>query len=296
MNKKLISIIICLILIMSCVTNVYAGIERESVTECSKAAQKIIKDFKGNVSSHTQALILADMEKLEIMGLLNDYKSISFAKENEDAVKCRSYIIDFDGISNIIEVLANTEEVFSVRITEDEKVNIYTETKDGKVYIDGYEVKMCTREEICNVKANDLIMPLATETWFQTSCPYGSASDYTYKQTSLCYNENEVKFNVALQKLTFSAFKGSLVKSVVGSLGITGAKRFASETVLKQLVKYNPESKAVSYSIDLYTHKNYTSGFISPIITRVWKYNYKYYATANLTGSYATEYEFKCQM
>lgn len=183
-----------------------------------------------------------------------------------------------------------------MKITENEKINIMTKTKDGTVFIDGNKVVFSHIQDDVVFENANTIVPFATETWFQDRPPYGSASDYTYKQTSLCYNKTEVRFNTAIQKLTFSAFRSNLIKSVVSSLGISKAKKFASETVLKQLVKYNPESKSVSYKIDLYTHKDYTSGFIGPIITRAWKYQYKYYATPNLTDSYASDYEFKCQM
>ncbi|MCG4733559.1 hypothetical protein L0M92_08030 [Casaltella massiliensis] len=91
-------------------------------------------------------------------------------------------------------------------------------------------------------------------------------------------------------------FKFALVAKLAAKLGLSQAKSFAAAYILDFLTDVNPTSTAVSYSIQVYTHKNYTSGFIGPIITRVWKYSYKYYATANLTGPYTEDYEFKCQM
>ena len=91
-------------------------------------------------------------------------------------------------------------------------------------------------------------------------------------------------------------FKFALVAKLAAKLGLLQAKSFAAAYILDFLTDVNPTSTAVSYSTQVYTHKNYTSGFIGPIITRVWKYSYKYYATANLTGPYTEDYEFKCQM
>ncbi|MDD6881241.1 MAG: hypothetical protein PUE18_06660 [Firmicutes bacterium] len=289
-----VALIISLV-VMQMSTITFAGTDIQ-LMENKSHRENLLQKSDINEETELNSYINADLKILDDMGALVDSKITNINELQENNLATRKYILDFGDVINTIEVIENTDDAYTVKITENEKMNIFTKTKEGKVIIDGQEVVMTMIGQKQSLNDGNAVMPLATETWFQDSCPYGDTTDYTYLQTTMNYNKTAIKFNVALRSLTFSAFRGALFKSVANWVGITGAKKFAAKTVLSKLIQYNPESKSVSYSIKAYTHKNYTNGFITPIITRVWKYQYQYYATPNLTGSYTTEYEFKCQM
>ena len=127
--------------------------------------------------------------------------------------------------------------------------------------------------------------------YYVKSCPYGSASDYTNAYSS------EKIANIALSTTISKMTTETFISTVRSKLGISGS---AVESVLSDvysaLKKSNPQTKNISYSANVMTHKNYKSGYIPSQFTYVYKYNMKFYPKANYSGTAKAVTLYKCKL
>lgn len=258
----------------------------------------LLKDYSFAERTAMRDKVEEDLFVIEKMGILFSGAVVEILYEQNNGAPTFRYVVDFGTITNTVEVIENNEDMFTVRCVEGDKVDVLSKSKDGTLFLDGEEIIIEQEMPPAFARAGNVggITPYATETWFQKKSPYGSASDYNYLLTTLNYNKTEVKFNKAIRYLTVSAFTSAMASSIAAWAGIGPIGEFAIGEVLSALVDIDGDVSAVSYKARVYTHKNYTSGYIAPIIMRVWKYQYQYYASPNLTGPYTTNYEFKCQI
>ena len=128
-------------------------------------------------------------------------------------------------------------------------------------------------------------------TYYVKSCPYGSASDYTN-----AYSSEEIA-NIALSTTISKMTAETFIAAVRSKLGMSGS---AVESVLgdvySALKKSNPQTKNISYSANVMTHKSYKSGYIPSQFTYVYKYNMKFYSQANYSGTAKSVTLYKCKL
>lgn len=103
--------------------------------------------------------------------------------------------------------------------------------------------------------------------------------------------------NIALGTRLENIAKSAYIAILISTLPVSVITAAIAGALFGELVAKAPDAERLSVKVETFTHKNYTSGFVSPIITWVWKYKYSYYTTTNCSGSViATDYAYKCQM
>lgn len=220
-------------------------------------------------------------------------------EKSKTVLETPTYTVHFGDITDTVEVLYAKDGCYTVKCIEGDKENILSKTAKGEIFLNGKKVEFSIdNDNMPEHFSSERIAPLATETWFQKTCPYGNPSDYSHRLTSYDYSVAAVHFNMMLKDLTtytFCAVMASSIASWTAIAAINGTE-FATGFIFNELVNINAYSTAVSYTARVYTHRNYTSGFITPIITRVWKYKYTYHAEANYNGNSSSNEEYKCQI
>ena len=127
--------------------------------------------------------------------------------------------------------------------------------------------------------------------YYVKSCPYGSASDYTNAYSS------EKIANIALSTTISKMSEKTFIATVSRKLGMSGSVvESALGDVYSALKKSNPQTKNISYSASVMTHKSYKSGYIPSQFTYVYKYNMKFYSKANYSGTEKAVTLYKCKL
>ncbi len=127
--------------------------------------------------------------------------------------------------------------------------------------------------------------------FYKKSCPYGSPGDYThYYGEEKSANINLGKDLTELSGVAFQAF----MLTYFGVVGDVAANIF--DQFYNILLETEPTTSALSYKADMYSHKNYKSGYVPSQFTFIWKYNLKLYSKTNYKGSVTTENVYKCKM
>lgn len=122
----------------------------------------------------------------------------------------------------------------------------------------------------------------------QTKCPYGKASDYSYeagseKDSNIALEKKIKQYTaVALAAIVIYEAGPLLVAAIGGGATAVGTAVFAK--MLDDLMDSSPESKALSYKLTFYYHKNYTNGNVTPAMMYVRKNVITYYTEAKYKG------------
>jgi hypothetical protein len=152
----------------------------------------------------------------------------------------------------------------------------------------------CNGEVFLNDKAigstDTVITPqVINQPFQQNGCPYGSASDYSYQAGT------EQKANIALEKAikNYTAvalaalvvfYASPLLIAAIGGAGTAVASSLFGAWI-SNAQSASPDSKALSYKLTFYHHKNYTSGTVTPALMYIRKNVITYYTEANYKGT-----------
>jgi len=153
--------------------------------------------------------------------------------------------------------------------------NTITVKKDGTLLIDDANVADVSRN-LFNCKSD--VATRASSRWCQTSCPYGTPTDYTKSAGS--FNNSNVALTDFLKNLSFSA-----VLALFGAINLPAGVVFGfSSIVYSGLQEASPNSKGLSYKDTKTWHKSCGSasgGYISAFGAYVTKHSTKWYAEKN---------------
>lgn len=269
--KKRIAIVLMLsIIITSQRFTVFAGV-----------SNNISKDIE---IERVDKTVYKDIQLMKKIGISsnedNPLKLVNLSK--------KSYCVDD---STIIQIIENSDKRIELRITEGNKVDNVVFTNDGKTYLDNKQV-IVTDSEGNEILHNMFAEPkVGYSIYYKKTCPYGSSGDYTH------YYGQEKSANISLGKditaLSVVAFRAFMLTY----LGVAGE---VASNILEQfyniLITTEPTTSALSYKADMYSHKNYKSGYIPSQFTFIWKYNLKLYPKTNFSGSATTKNVYKCKM
>ncbi len=261
----------------------------------SSSEEKVISDFlsnyDGNEKVQLRDIIESDIEALKELGCLQAATLNSINNQKTELKNSFIYELDYGDVINYVEVLKNDECEISIRIKENDVLNFFTKKNDGQMILNGATIEISKVNAYSNFGYMDSYSTRATETWFQETCPYGSSSDYSYSKQTMNYH------NIALGTRLENIAKSASIAILISTLPVSVITAAIAGALFGELVAKAPDAERLSVKVETFTHKNYTSGFVSPIITWVWKYKYSYYATTNCSGSViATDYAYKCQM
>lgn len=254
MRKKIISIALILALVLGSITTAFAN-EKTTALQNDPLLQTFV------------AYDMAD---------------VTFTSETDTS---KTALVTFDnGVENNVTVTYE-KDATNYEISQGALNDTVTITGDGEVFLNN--------KSIGSTNSLQVSPQVINQPFQQTSCPYGNASDYTYKAGS------EQKANIALAKavrdyttlalatlVLYSA--GPLLIAAMGGAGTAVSGAFFLKWI-DDATDSAPDSKALSYKLTFYHHKNYTNGTVTPVMMYIRKNVITYYAKANYAG---TSYQF----
>lgn len=248
MNKRFISLSLCVVFAVTSATPAFAD------TDTEKSIVSLVTG-KDTISS----AMLNELE--DDIAIIKEKCNISAELTNidvSDDVAVYEYTYKDDGTVSLITVNEMANGAIQIDIKEGTLHNTLLYNSNGSVQMNGNEVAITTQ----NVQTtNSEIQPLSYYEFISTSSPpYGSASDYTYKagKNSL----TQVKLGVTWQEATRAGTEAIITGAVIGlanlPLGVAifggGIATFAS-MMLSNGKATAPTSQYASFSVDQYYHK-----------------------------------------
>lgn len=254
MKKRLISLGMSIILILSCVNTAFASeFDEESVLN------EELKNIVSNQELLTQDNIKQISKELQCLEKVHVYASeitnIEFNTDNFIYVTKPS-----DSIVNKLDVTQLSDGGVQIDIYEDDIHNKLLYTADGTLYCDDIIV-VSAEEKNSNVQKYS-IQPIGYYEYVTTSCPYGRANEYSifegYEEQKTIPLTNEIRY------LTYTAFQAIILDTVVMACkflkgkektfaGICGTVLLA---VFEDGKKFNPKSTNASFKAYNYLYKD----------------------------------------
>ncbi|HYE09185.1 MAG TPA: hypothetical protein VEF53_03300 [Patescibacteria group bacterium] len=205
-----------------------------------------------------------------------DIADVSVTLETDTS---KTALVTFDNgvVNNVIVNKEQDETIY--KISQGSLNDIITVASDGEIFLNNKSIGS-TGNPIVNV---------INQPFQQTQCPYGSASDYSYKAGS--EQDSNIALEKAIRNYTVAALAiivvynaGPLLIAAIGGGG-TAVSTGLFTKMLNDAVSSSPDSKALSYKLTFYYHKNYTNGNIPPILMYVRKNVITYYPEASYKGA-----------
>ena len=193
-----------------------------------------------------------------------------------------------------ITIIENTSERVELKFQNGDKVNSIAFTDDGRTYMCGKDVTTFDENgKPEKAKLFDIQPKAGFSTYYSNKCPYGSASDYTHKYGT------EQNANMALSDRLGDLIVETFISFLCGKFVVGGpVAEELFKAVYYELKKTNPQTTALSYKATLWSHKNYSSGYVPSLFTFVWKYKVTLYPKANFGDAANAEVRnnYKCKM
>lgn len=293
MKKRIISSILCIVMLISLFPISTLALDNIAATKVDKLLYEL----------ETPALkkqVENEYKYLESTGLLSEDvgEIVSMRIVNSDpaylgAAATIEYTIDY-GIFKETLVFTNLSESkvsFDSASEDGSAVNSVEFRKDGSITLDNKPIKATSFVVASNdnsVSASSM-EPMASDRWYQSTCPYGSISDYNNHVGTVTINN--VPLTKAIIKLTFSAVYNIIIK--IASMPQVVAKVFTKVT-FAAIQATHPETQGLSCTDDKYWHKSASSGgYISGYRAYVTYHKIKWYSWFNLQGSVHPANEFE---
>lgn len=271
-------ILIVAMLIMTSSPSVLAKDSEGEIFD-NKAEMKLTSKLSGELSE-------SELKKVEEQyTILSNH--IKFLEESVVSINVGHngiYVFDIlvDGIIEQVSLFQNSKEKTVILFQNEKLSNKIEFYKDGRMILDGNEVKISFEEN------DGEIVPKASTTWWAKSAPYGKAGDYTVS-AGTASNAN-VDLGKAINSITVSAFY-TLLTPVIG-----GAAAFIYSSLYSVITSQDPRTTGLSYKAKLYYHKNQRSaGYIPAANLYATKYNYTWYSKKNYKGTTTKEVVYLCK-
>ena len=229
-----------------------------------------------------------DVAEFQEIGLI-DISDEFVASVDEDGEV--TYELKAGEYENTISVLQNDKSAVKLSVEQDDITNELIMNADGTMILDGNEIDFGGVEteivegDIQEDSAEGGIAPMASNVInrLTKTCPYGKASDYTYKLGSK--SNKSLNLQKKIESVSFSVFSTIICKA----LGISGLAGTAVHVFYDTMKKKDPHSKYMSYKVTNYAHKNYKNTYIKPVKLYGFKSNYTWYTKASYKGTAVKE-------
>ncbi len=278
--KKNLSKVLVLTLIFSMLI-----VSQSSIMYAMTVTDKKAGNFNANTGEG-----LSDDELLVRLGL-SDAEKI----ERKDATDKMDKMYMTDS-GTIVRIKENSQERIELEYIEDGSIDTLAFTNDGKTFINAKEVIITddTGASIPNKMFDETlaVSPKAGYTIYYTnSCPYGTAKEYTYNYGT--EKKANMKLSNKLGDLTVKLF----ISFLCGQFNVGGTvAETIFENIYYELKKTEPQTDALSYKAQIWTHKDYKSGYIPSLFTFVYKYKISLYPKINYAGTPEIVNTYKCKM
>lgn len=229
-----------------------------------------------------------DVAEFQEMGLIDISDEFVASVDEEGEV---TYELKAGEYENTISVLQNDKSAVKLSVEQDDITNEFIINADGTMILDGNEIDFgeveteIVEDNIQEDSAEGGIAPMASNVInrLTPTCPYGKASDYTYKLGSKSnkslYLQNEII------KISFTVF----IPIISKQLGVPKVLGNAVKNFYYTMRKKDPHSKYMSYKVTNYAHKNYKNTYIKPVKLYGFKSNYTWYTKASYKGTAVKE-------
>ena len=184
-----------------------------------------------------------------------------------------SITIDYNGYENTITDVEQSYYETSFHAEQGNISNDVVVKNDGTVYVDNKEI-ICSEykeEEFGNkgkVRAN------AENSWFSSSCPYGSASSYSKLYGSgQCKN---IQLRSAIRDITMAGFL-AIVANAIGAVA-----SFCASAAYAFVVNVAPSTSGLSYKVKKYQRP--AGAYVTAKKMTILKYCYTWYSNINYWG------------
>ena len=248
--KKIISIGLILALVLGSITTTFAN-EKKTVPQNDPLLQALVAYYMADVTVTSET----DASKTALVTFGNGVENNVAVTEEKDAT---IYEISQGSLNDTVTIAG-----------------------DGEVFLNN--------KSIGSTNSLQVSPRVINQPFQQTSCPYGTASDYTYSAGS------EQKSNIALEKAIreYTALALAVLVLYYAGPALIAAMGGATTSVagafflkwIDNATASAPDSKALSYKLTFYHHKNYTNGNVTPVMMYIRKNVITYYAKASYQGT-----------
>ena len=223
---------------------------------------------------------ITDVKEIDLGNSISKVFSVQFGSELENR-------------KNTIKVSIGSERIL-LDITEGGIHDSLEIMRTGEVFLNGKLAMRCEDMYLSEIFGKTVGGKKGgMSVYYQQSAPYGNAASYSY------YYRNEKKADIALGKRVSDLATGTLI-SIIGLACFFSVAAGGFIAIVGGVVGWfqssAPASTHLSYNANVYTHSSYHSGYIPAIFTRVYKYQGKWYAGKNYTGSYTSRVFYKCEL
>ena len=233
----------------------------------------------------TDSALSSEEQLLCELGIIPSADSVSEKNVSMNGTEKVCRTLRFGEIYNDIIVLENSTEKTVLDITQGDIHNVLEFNANGDVILDGNPVEV-TYAQTAPSTDMSAISPRAGATIYYKDAPeYGLKSDYTH----FLKNQNvaDIKLNEKISSMACSAFISIIVfyvSSSVYAAAVAGAITELSD-VYNDFIHADPDTTGLSCKAKVYTHKNYTSGYIPSIFTFIYKYSCTFYSKTIYQGT-----------
>ena len=255
-----------------------------------------ISEGNGNSNSSIEKKWYSDDELMRVLGT-PDVKKINQMESYANGVS-NDYSNYISETGTVITVVENTQERIELEYKNGDAFNSLILTDEGDCYVNG-DIVLVTDEndneaEGCFFKMSGTpeISPKAGfSTYYKNTCPYGKASDYTHKARP--ESNKNIKLTTEIGDFLVELF----INLMCAQMQVGGEVATHLFTEFYYMLKETePHTTAVSYSAELWTHKDYVSGYIPSLFTFVHKMKIKLYPKANFKGTPDIVNTYRCKL
>lgn len=204
--------------------------------------------------------------------------------------------LEIGNIKNQVVVLEDNDEKKSLQVKQGNICNVLELYENGDIILDGNKVEIVYENNSAYEEEPASVMPRAGATiYWKDKVSYGTAADYSnYLKAE---NISSIALKQEIYKVALAALIEILGKAMSGITGeIVSFALDASEDIYQYFMDQDPYSKYMSCKSKVYTHKNYSSGYIPTLFTFIYKYKATFYSGQNYSGTSKQVQVFKYNM
>ena len=205
----------------------------------------------------------------------NNMADVTVTSETDNS---KTALVTFDSgaVNNVIVNKEQGETIY--KISQGSLNDTITLNGDGEIFLNNKLIG----------STDAPVVRVINQPFQQTQCPYGNASDYSYvagseQDSNIALEKTIRNYTVAALAIIVIYNAGPLLVAAIGGGGSAVATGLFSK-MLNDAVSSSPDSKALSYKLTFYYHKNYTNGNIPSIGMYVRKNVITYYPEAKYKG------------
>lgn len=279
MKKKcaLLSLVLSFMLVFTLVIPAFATAETlpdavngEDIVD--EVVEEIIED--GDFTRSEEAEIEEDVEALYEIGV--PIEEIESVDENNDELV---YVTEYnDGTVNEITVEETSGDEVVMNVVEDNIENEFIVTADGKMFVDGNEIKFDDDSNIEDAYSEEDVMMLNTGGWSWSTSKPSKIKSYA-NLNKLNWSCRSVTFSTAIMGITTTVIIAALTKKCPDA----GLGMGCVSAIVSAFKSSDPYSKGLSYKV-------YIGTAVSPKSSRYCKSGTIYYSKTGYKGISKTKY------